>query len=369
MNIFILNWRDIKHPLAGGAEQSLMEHAKHWKRRGASVQWFSSQFKGGAARESIDGIEFIRSGSHFTVHLYAFMYFQKHLKNSVDIIVDCFHGIPYFSPLYFNRKKILALINEPAKEVWYKNIVFPLSAIAYSIEPLFFILYNRIPFITSASSISEELKTLGIKNKYIAIIPHGVTILKIKEQKKERMPTIIYLSQLSPDKGIEDAITAFSLIKNKEAIFWVIGKPINKAYFKKLQQLVKDLHITHRVNFLGFVSQQEKCKRLQRAWFLVHPSIREGWGLNVIEANSYGTPAIGYNVTGLRDSIIHNKTGLLTKENSPKGLAYAIEILLDQKRKRALLGKNAKKYASRFTWEQSGRQSWELLSRVYEKSK
>jgi glycosyltransferase involved in cell wall biosynthesis len=369
MNILILNWRDIKHPLAGGAEQSLVEHAKYWTEKGAKVQWFSSLFKGGMSHEVIDDIEYIRSGSHFTVHFNAFIYYARHLRNSVDIIIDCFHGIPYFSPFYFPKNKIIALINEPAKDVWYKNVAFPLSSIAYHLEPCFFRLYTQIPFITSAKSIAVELKELGLKNKQISIIPHGVTIARVREESKAKFPTIIYLSQLSPDKGIEDAIYAFSKVQNKNATFWVVGKPISKSYMQKIKRLAKKMNVQKRIQFLGFVSQKEKFKRLQRAWILIHPSIREGWGLNVIEANSCATPAIGYNVTGLRDSIINYRTGLLTKKNNPEALASALDYLLEHQKIREALGKNAKRYAAGFTWEEAGKKSWQLIDKVYEKSK
>src|SRR5437879_3318402 len=42
MNILILNWRDSKNPLAGGAEIVTLEHAKAWVRAGHHVTWFTS---------------------------------------------------------------------------------------------------------------------------------------------------------------------------------------------------------------------------------------------------------------------------------------------------------------------------------------
>lgn len=367
MNIVVLNWRDIKHPLAGGAEQSLMEHAKYWQRKGASVLWISAKFPESRNQESIDGIAIVRRGTHYTVHLLAYRYFQRHLKKSTDIIIDCFHGIPYFSPFYWGRQKIIALINEPAKDVWFKNIIFPLSAIAYHLEPSFFRLYKRIPFVTSARSIETELKQFGIPQRNIHIIPHGVTVIKIKEQKKEKSPTIIYLSQLSPDKGIEDAIQAISLLKDNSIRLWVVGKPVSKEYLKKLQRLVSTLHIKKQIHFFGYVSQRKKFELLSKSWMLIHPSIREGWGLNVIEANSYGIPAIGYNVAGLRDSILDSKTGLLTKHNSPKELAKKVHFLIKNTHKREQLARNAKKHAKKFSWKAAGKESWQLIKKVYEK--
>jgi glycosyltransferase involved in cell wall biosynthesis len=367
MKIRILNWRDPKHPLAGGAEQSLLNHAKYWKRKGAIIEWFASREKGLKTYETLEGINIFRKGSHYTVHMHAFR--EKRKAHEADIIIDCFHFVPFFTPFYAENKKIVALINEPAKEAWFKNIFFPASLIGYTIEPLFFKAYYKVPFVTSANSIKKELRLLGITDQKIVVIPHGVTIPKSKnKEKKEKHPTILYLSQISPDKGIEDAIEAIRRIQKQKTNvnFWVAGKPISNVYERKIKKLLRGLK---NVKFLGFVSESQKAEILQKAWVLIHPSLREGWGLNVIEANYFGTPAIGYNVTGLRDSIQNNRTGLVTTKNTPEELAKKFEELVDNSDKYQRLSKNAKIWAEEFTWDKAGKKSWDLIQKIYEKNK
>jgi hypothetical protein len=126
MHILILNWRDIKNPLAGGAEISTHEHAKRWVKAGHKVTLFSSSFTGGEAFEKIDGVKIIRRGSHYTVHLHAIFYYLIALREKVDLVVDEFHFIPFFTPLYFRGKK-LAFIHETAKELWFENRMFPIN--------------------------------------------------------------------------------------------------------------------------------------------------------------------------------------------------------------------------------------------------
>ena len=105
MNILILNWRDIKNPLAGGAEISLFEHAKYWKSKGAEILWFTSSFKGAKEKEKIDGINIIRKGSYHTVHVHAFFRYIESAKNT-DIIIDNFHFVPFFTPFYACKKNV-----------------------------------------------------------------------------------------------------------------------------------------------------------------------------------------------------------------------------------------------------------------------
>ena len=70
--------------------------------------------------------------------------------------------------------------------------------------------------------------------------------------------------------------------------------------------------------------------RLAVAVFQLHTSIREGWGLNVLEANALGTPAVVYPVDGLVDATLHDDTGIVTREETPESMAEALADLLKQ---------------------------------------
>jgi len=371
MKILILNWRDIRHPLSGGAELSLFEHAKYWKNKGEEVLWFTGNFKGGKSEETIDGIKIIRKSSSYTVHIYALFYYLLKLSKDVDIVIDSFHFIPFFTPFYMSKKKIIALINEPAKNNWFKNIYFPLSLVAFLIEPIFFMFYRRIPFITASSSIAKELEGYRIKSNNIHIIHHGISTVKFdnKIMSREQI-VIIYLAQLSEDKGIEDALKAFAILSktNKKLVFWVVGKAKNQSYEAKIKHLARTLKVKDKVEFFGFVSENKKFELLSKSLVLVHASSREGWGLNVIEANSLGIPVVGYNVTGLRDSIIQMKTGILTEKNTPLDLANSLSLIIGDQKLYQKLSENALDWSKNFSWNKAGEMSWKLIKYVYAKN-
>ena len=100
MNILVFSWRDPKHPLAGGAEQSMHEHMKGWVQAGHKVTLFSSRVSRLPNTENIDGIEIIRQGNQYIgVQILGFLYYVKN-KDSFDFVVDQFHGIPFFTPFY-----------------------------------------------------------------------------------------------------------------------------------------------------------------------------------------------------------------------------------------------------------------------------
>jgi glycosyltransferase involved in cell wall biosynthesis len=109
------------------------------------------------------------------------------------------------------------------------------------------------------------------------------------------------------------------------------------------------------------VSEEGKIEVLSRAWVFVTPSMKEGWGITVIEANDCGTPAIGYDVPGLRDSIQDGKTGLLVPQGNIDRLTAAIVNVLTDEDLRNELSRNALDWASGFTWDNSAGAFSEVL--------
>lgn len=370
MNILILSWRGPGHPHEGGAEVSTHNHAKGWVKAGHNVTLFTSYYPGARQEEKIDGVLIKRCGSqNFGVHWEAFKWylFGNHLK--YDLVVDEFHGIPFFTPIYVREKK-LAFIHEITKEVWALNPwPFPLNLIPAFIgrifEPLIFqLFYRNIPFMTGAQSAKDDLILWGIPEKNITIIHHGFDKPKKIDFSKSEKMTIIFLGALSKDKGIEDALQVFSIlsITDWDFRFWVIGKG-EEHYFRQLQLQAYKMGLKDKIKFWGFVSNNKKFELLAKAYLLVNPSVREGWGLVVIEAASVGTPTVGYNVAGLKDSIVNGKTGILCDKN-PKACTEAILGLVENREKYQLFKKNCLQWCRRFSWEKSADESLKLIEEL-----
>jgi glycosyltransferase involved in cell wall biosynthesis len=90
---------------------------------------------------------------------------------------------------------------------------------------------------------------------------------------------------------------------------------------------------------------------LSQAHLILVPGVREGWGLVVTEANAMGTPAVAYNVNGLRDSVRDGQTGILVKKNTPQSLAHASIALLQDQYTLNKLSLNALTFSKEFTWD------------------
>lgn len=340
------------------------EHAKAWVKKGYLVTLFTSSFIDANPVEMVDGVEVIRRGNQIlSVQWEAFKWYLFQNKKTFDLVIDQFHGLPFFTPLYIKTKK-LAFIHEVTKNVWKYNVLKEpyhsiVAWIGQSGEPwIFKLLYKTIPFWTVSDSTRTELIDFGILKKNITVVPNGVTIYPVKKSQKDQ--AITFIGAIAEDKGIEDAIKTFALLKDLKLKFWVIGR-YDDNYFKKILKLTKKLGIEKKVRFWGYVSERKKFELLQKSLLVVNPSVREGWGLTVIEAGSVSTPTIAYNVSGLKDAILHKKTGFLVDNRSSVSIAAAIRDILGQKRVYYSMQKAVKKWADSFSWPKSTRLSLHLL--------
>lgn len=374
MNILVFSWRDPRHPLAGGAEQVMHEHMKGWIEAGHSVTLFASWFKG-LAEEVLQGVHIVRGGNqhHLGVQFAGFLYYEHH-KGEYDLVVDQFHGMPFFTPLYVRKPKF-AVIQETARNVWFLNpFPWPINwiygVVGYVLEPLVFLLYKKTEFMTGSNSAKEDVARFGIPKENITVVPHGVVIPKLKiKYQKAKTRTIVYLGVLSKDKGIEDAIRCFSILNEKENHqFWIIGKPETEAYGKKIMNQVESLGLENKVKFWGFVSQEKKFELLAKGHVLINPSVHEGWGLVNIEANSVGMPVVAYRSRGLVDSVKDGQSGILCAQNTPEELAKNTMHLLADKAEYKRLQDGAILWSQNFSWKKSVDRSLLLIQRIAEES-
>jgi glycosyltransferase involved in cell wall biosynthesis len=366
MHILIMNWRDIKHPRAGGAEIVTFEHAKRWVKKGHAVTWITSGYCGARDEEIIEGIRIIRRGGSFTVYLFAPLYYLLHARE-FSIIVDEIHGLPFFTPLYSLKPKV-AFIHEIAKEIWEYTMPFPLSVIGRGLESMYLFLYRNIPFWTDARSIVDDLVREGVPRNHCVAIPCPVSNPIVTSfPRKERTPTFLYVSRLVKMKGIEDVLTSFSKIIHTlpSSKLWIVGEGYG-VYTNQLKKQVHTLGLDGRVVFWGKVSQSKKLELMRKAHVLLHASIREGWGLVVLEAASQGTPAVVYNVQGLRDVVCGGKAGIIVRENTPLSMADDAIALYKNKGKYHRMQTSALRWARSLTWEDVSTESLHMLERIFE---
>jgi glycosyltransferase involved in cell wall biosynthesis len=220
--------------------------------------------------------------------------------------------------------------------------------------------YKDIRVLTISNSTKKELLRCGFPAKRVTTLPMGISRINAMHIKKESNPTLIFVGRLNKMKGVEDAIKAVAIasktINNLQ--LWVVGKGEEEFMF-----YLKNLAENEKINviFWNHVSQHKKFELMRRANAIVVPSMREGFGLIVPEAGSVGTPAIVYDVHGLRDIVIDGVNGIKV-DVSPEKLANGIELLFSDKKKYKAMSIAAKKQSVQYNWDNTAKKALSVIN-------
>jgi glycosyltransferase involved in cell wall biosynthesis len=364
--VLLLNWRDPQHPKAGGAEALTINWAQAWQEAGATVTLLSNKFAGGARETSIGGVRVVRSGNPATQGLDARTFYRR--EGPFDLVVEEINTLPFFSPFWARERSIL-LMHQLAREVWFYESRWPLSLAGYVVEPLYLKAYRRRPALVLSQSTRADLIKLGFQVDRVHIVPGAAEQAPAPPLTRAEILTFLYVGRITPSKRIDHIIRAFSLAHNDlhqrgiESKLGIVGSGPD-ALERKLKLLAESEGVSQCVEFVGWVDHWWREESLARSHILVLASVREGWGLVVTEANSVGIPAIGYPVAGLRDSIQHLATGILTSGETPQELAREMVGLGTSKELLSRLSNNAYEDSKRHDWPTSRAEAVRQLSRI-----
>jgi glycosyltransferase involved in cell wall biosynthesis len=285
---------------------------------GWQIEWFSGTYPGAQRDEHRDGIRYVRAGSAATVHLHAFARYAR--RRDFDVVVDQINTIPFFSPFYATRS--IAWFQQLAREVWlYEG--GKIGRVGYAAEPFYLRPYRSTPLITISPSSAESLRAIGLRGSL------RILVMAVDEIADEAVPPkasprdVVVVGRLTPSKRVEDSIEAAAVLRARgwggRLIVVGAGPP---AYRDALERRVGRLGLADAVVFRGRVDDAERSSILRNASALWMTSVREGWGLVVTEAARHGTPAIVYDVAGLRDAVSDGVTGRVVAAR-PEALAAA----------------------------------------------
>ena len=349
MRFLMLNWRDPRNPISGGAERVSLAYLKELARRGHEVCWFANDFPGAAREENFAGIKIVRGGGKGTSVFKARHWYRSQKK--FDLVIDQHHGIAWFAP-WWCQTNCVAYIHEVFGPIWNSFYPWPVSALGRQQERWTHWFYRNTPFWTPSESTQEILQQNGVRE--IRVFPNGTDTAPLAELEPKPLDSplrLVAVSRLAPNKRVDHAIRAVKILRqrNVDVRLTIVG---TGEVENSLRQLTNESGLKERVEFTGQLDEQKKNEALRQAHFLIHTSVREGWGLNVIEANAMGTPAIVYPVGGLVESTVHDETGILTCEETPESAAEAVLEMTGLPEKYARLRVNAWHRAKMLQWDQ-----------------
>lgn len=164
-------------------------------------------------------------------------------------------------------------------------------------------------------------------------------------------------------KRPDHQLQAFELAKQKiPGLKLKIAGAGQGGYYQKIMKLIKNSPYRKDIEYLGRIGSDAKIELLQKSHLILVTSVKEGWGLIVTEAASQGTPAVVYNVDGLRDSVRNNETGLIAKKNTPEYLAKKIVELAKNKKKYARLRRAAWEWSKKINFANCYQQFLEVVN-------
>jgi len=358
MKILFLCWRDIKNPRSGGAEVYIHEVARRLVDEGHEVTLFTARWSGAPAGESIDGVGILRRGAQATVHChFMWWWLRGRRRQGFDLVIDVVNTLPFLTPLLVRERdaRKLALFFQLCREIWFYESVVPLSAIGYLGELLYLKLYRRMKVVTISESSRRDLIAKGIPEKAVSICPVGISVrpLESVEPKGDGLD-MLFVGRLTASKRPDHVIKAFSRVlkERPEARLWIAGDG-RPWYRARLERLARELLVDGAVDFKGRVSEEEKERLMLQAHVIAVTSVKEGWGLIVTEANALGTPAVVYDVDGLRDSVRDGETGIVCRTNTPEALAEEVLSLSGDAERYQRLRQTALEWSRQFTWDRT----------------
>jgi glycosyltransferase involved in cell wall biosynthesis len=263
------------------------------------------------------------------------------------------------TPLY-SRKPVIAVIYQVAKDIFRRELGAVPGFVAVKSEHLIYRAYTSHQIITCSPSTRNDLIENGIPSKNIHIVRPGIDEGFLKFQPVARKfadPTIVCISRFRRYKGLSYAVRAMEYVLDKipTARLIIAGNGDER----ELKHEISRTRYSGSIQILKRAPNQwndEKRLLLSRSHLLLIPSVREGYGIVVIEANACGTPAIGWAVPGVQDSIVDGKTGLLVPFEDTQALAQTIVRFLSKESTHiAEMSGAAIDWASQHSWDKAAK--------------
>lgn len=353
LRVLIFNWRDVAHPWAGGAEAYLHEIGRGMVARGMEVGWVSQRHSGGRRVEVIDGIRIHRVGGRITLYPLAAIAYVLRLRKRYDVIVDGSNGVPFFTPLFSRRPKVM-LVHHVHQEVFRRELPSHSRWLALWLEGwLVPRVYRRTPVVAVSGSTRDGLVGVGFRTEQIAIVHNGVAPAQPSAASaRSPFPTVLCMGRLKPQKSIDVLLRALPQILQDvpETRLDIVGQGSDRT---RLERLAWSLGLAHQVRFHGYLPSRPRDDLASRAWVAVCPSAFEGWGLVCVEASARGLPVVAADVPGLRDAVRDGVTGLLVPHGDSQALARSLIDLFADPERRRKMGDAGREWAAQYTWERS----------------
>ncbi len=221
----------------------------------------------------------------------------------------------------------------------------------------------------SENTKNDVMKLYGIPQEKIRVVYEGCDfkaknpklIIKTPSQKsKIEKPYLLFIGRLEERKNIARIIEAFEALKEKYKILHklaLVGKP---GYgYRSIKYKVARSKCKEEIIEVGYVSEEEKWELLGGADVFVFPTLYEGFGLPVLEAQRAGVPAVTSKTSALPE--VAGAGAVYVDPMSAESIAEGVWKILSDKVLRDGIIKEATHNVNRFSWAQGAQEVLEIL--------
>lgn len=277
-----------------------------------------------------------------------------HPKNTIVTI----HGLEYeFCPkAYSFWEKIYMRCSIKNSCKWAKKIIAVSENTKKDLINLYGVAEDKISVIYEG----YEDKKQETRDKEQENFKFQITNAKSNPNEKILKPYLLFIGRLEERKNIIGIIEAFEILKEKYKIshkLVLAGKP---GYgFDKIQSKIQDTRYNNQIILPGFVSEEQKWDLLKNSEAFLFPTLYEGFGIPILEAQSVGTPIVTTIVSSIPE--VAGEGALLVDPKKPEEIAQAVQkILVSEELKKDLIQKGLEN-VKRFSWEKCAEEIVEVL--------
>lgn len=148
---------------------------------------------------------------------------------------------------------------------------------------------------------------------------------------------LIYVGTIEPRKGLEYLLQSLAILRERHPDIHldIIGSTVDEEYAAELRARAERDRLN--VKFHGFLDDKEKDSLLRRGWLFTFPSLLEGFGMVLAEAQRYSLPIVCFDNSAMPYTVKNGVNGLICPDRDPEAMARAISRLLTDRELRARL--------------------------------
>lgn len=373
-DILLVNWRDIAHPEAGGAEVHAHEIFSRLVTMGHRVTFLCAAWPDCEPEAEIDGIHILRRGRNMTFNYTATRLIGGPLSRAgFDIVVEDLNKIPFRTPQVTCLPRLI-LVHHLFGRTIFREAVAPVAAYVYLWERMIPVIYSNEYVQAVSMDTADELVCLGFERRKVRVVYNGIdsTVYTPEvpgdESPPYEEPYILYMGRVKRYKRLELIIEAFAAAgaKGLDPAVRLVFAGAGDDY-PHLEKCAAGLGIAGRCTFEGRVSEDRKISLLRHALLVANPSPKEGWGITNIEAAACGTPVVASRSPGLRESVAESTGGFLFRPGDVQDFAARLLEVAGSGDLRSRLGAGARQFSLKFSWDKAAEQTGQYISDILEK--